>query len=86
VLLSSWTPSTPAGIPDCCTPTPTHYHCHLDCDLNKAGETLTITLHEVHHDSSHDLGEDPGLQKDGAQGRDKYCSLNTSTHLVMDGR
>ena len=34
---------------------------------NKAGETLTITLHEVHHDSSHDLGEDPGLQKDGVE-------------------
>ncbi|NBO46880.1 MAG: endonuclease NucS [Actinobacteria bacterium] len=34
---------------------------------NKAGETLTITLHEVHHDSSHELGEDPGLQKDGVE-------------------
>ena len=34
---------------------------------NKAGETLTITLHAVHHDSSHELGEDPGLQKDGVE-------------------
>ena len=34
---------------------------------NPAGETLRITLHEVHHDSSHDLGADPGLVKDGVE-------------------
>ena len=34
---------------------------------NPAGETLRITLHEVHHDSTHDLGEDPGLVKDGVE-------------------
>ena len=34
---------------------------------NKAGETLTIRLHEVHHDSHHDLGIDPGLVKDGVE-------------------
>ena len=34
---------------------------------NKAGETLTITVHEVHHDSAHELGDDPGLQKDGVE-------------------
>lgn len=34
---------------------------------NKAGETLTITLHEVLHDSDHDLGVDPGLVKDGVE-------------------
>ena len=34
---------------------------------NKAGEKLIITLHEVHHDSSHELGVDPGLQKDGVE-------------------
>lgn len=34
---------------------------------NPAGETLRITLHEVHHDSSHELGEDPGLVKDGVE-------------------
>lgn len=34
---------------------------------NPAGEMLRITLHEVHHDSSHDLGEDPGLVKDGVE-------------------
>jgi RecB family endonuclease NucS len=34
---------------------------------NKAGEKLIITLHDVHHDSSHELGIDPGLQKDGVE-------------------
>jgi RecB family endonuclease NucS len=31
------------------------------------GETLTIHLEEVLHDSSHELGEDPGLRKDGVE-------------------
>ncbi len=31
------------------------------------GEQLTITLHEVISDSNHDLGSDPGLQKDGVE-------------------
>ncbi len=31
------------------------------------GETLTITLVEVLHDSAHELGIDPGLQKDGVE-------------------
>jgi len=35
--------------------------------VNKAGEELRITLDEVIHDSSHDLGVDPGLQKDGVE-------------------
>lgn len=34
---------------------------------NKAGERLVITLDEVLHDSSHDLGADPGLVKDGVE-------------------
>jgi len=34
---------------------------------NKAGERLMITILEVEHDSSHDLGIDPGLQKDGVE-------------------
>jgi endonuclease len=33
----------------------------------KGGETLTITLHEVLSDSSHELGVDPGLWKDGVE-------------------
>jgi RecB family endonuclease NucS len=31
------------------------------------GETLTITIEEVHADVVHDLGVDPGLQKDGVE-------------------
>jgi endonuclease len=34
---------------------------------NKAGEQLVITLEEVHSDSSHHLGIDPGLVKDGVE-------------------
>lgn len=34
---------------------------------NRAGERLVITLHEVHHDSEHELGPDPGLVKDGVE-------------------
>jgi endonuclease len=34
---------------------------------NKAGEELVITLEEIVHDSSHELGVDPGLQKDGVE-------------------
>ncbi|MEV4613355.1 endonuclease NucS [Kitasatospora sp. NPDC049258] len=34
---------------------------------NKAGEKLIITLEEVLHDSSHELGVDPGLVKDGVE-------------------
>jgi len=34
---------------------------------NPRGEKLTITLLEVLSDSSHDLGDDPGLSKDGVE-------------------
>jgi RecB family endonuclease NucS len=34
---------------------------------NKAGEQLLITVEEVLHDSSHALGVDPGLVKDGVE-------------------
>ncbi|MCX2949842.1 endonuclease NucS [Lentzea sp. NEAU-D7] len=34
---------------------------------NKAGEKLIITLDEVMHDSKHELGPEPGLQKDGVE-------------------
>ncbi len=35
--------------------------------VNKAGEKLIITMDEVLHDSSHELGVDPGLIKDGVE-------------------
>ena len=34
---------------------------------NKSGEQLRITIEEVEHDSSHELGTDPGLVKDGVE-------------------
>ncbi|MFV0256939.1 MAG: endonuclease NucS [Acidimicrobiales bacterium] len=34
---------------------------------NPKGETLTIALHEVYSDVAHDLGDDPGLLKDGVE-------------------
>jgi RecB family endonuclease NucS len=34
---------------------------------NPKGETLEITLHEVLHDTKVELGEDPGLEKDGVE-------------------
>ncbi|MXG91876.1 endonuclease NucS [Nocardioides flavescens] len=33
----------------------------------KDGDTLRILLEDVQHDSSHELGVDPGLQKDGVE-------------------
>jgi RecB family endonuclease NucS len=33
----------------------------------KTGDSLRILIEEVLHDSSHDLGVDPGLQKDGVE-------------------
>jgi len=35
--------------------------------VNKAGEILTITVHEIHADYEHQLGLDPGLIKDGVE-------------------
>jgi RecB family endonuclease NucS len=34
---------------------------------NKGGEKLAITIEEILSDSAHDLGVDPGLQKDGVE-------------------
>ncbi len=34
---------------------------------SKGDDTLRILLEEIHHDSSHDLGVDPGLRKDGVE-------------------
>jgi RecB family endonuclease NucS len=34
---------------------------------SKTDDTLRILIEEIHHDSSHELGIDPGLQKDGVE-------------------
>jgi RecB family endonuclease NucS len=36
---------------------------------NRKGESLTILIEETLLDTTHDLGDDPGLQKDGAEAR-----------------
>src|SRR3954468_18516856 len=35
--------------------------------IHNAREQLIITIDEVQHDHSHELGVDPGLQKDGVE-------------------
>ncbi|HWJ81343.1 MAG TPA: endonuclease NucS [Nocardioides sp.] len=34
---------------------------------SKSDDTLRILIEEIHHDSTHELGIDPGLQKDGVE-------------------
>jgi RecB family endonuclease NucS len=51
---------------------------------NPKGETLTITLHEVLADSAHELGDDPGLQKDGVEAHLQVL-LAASPHAIEDG-
>ena len=42
---------------------------------NKAGEQLILTIESVLHDHSHELGLDPGLQKDGVEAELQRLSL-----------
>ena len=49
---------------------------------NKADETLTITLEEIQHDSSHELGVDPGLVKDGVEA---HLQQLLAQHVTMLG-
>jgi RecB family endonuclease NucS len=51
---------------------------------NKAGEQLVVTLHEVLHDSSHELGVDPGLVKDGVEAHLQKL-LAEHIHTLGDG-
>ena len=51
---------------------------------NPKSETLTITLHEVISDVSAELGEDPGLQKDGVEAHLQEL-LAASPHAIEDG-
>jgi RecB family endonuclease NucS len=51
---------------------------------NPKDETLTITLHEVLSDDRHDLGDDPGLQKDGVEAHLQEL-LAASPHSIEDG-
>ncbi|MCP3990470.1 MAG: endonuclease NucS [Actinomycetia bacterium] len=48
---------------------------------NPKGETLTISLHAVLSDTTHDLGDDPGLQKDGVEAHLQELLSIEPTHL-----
>ena len=51
---------------------------------NPKGETLTIVLHEVFTDTAHDLGIDPGLQKEGVEA-ELQVLLSERTDLISAG-
>jgi endonuclease len=51
---------------------------------NPKNETLTITLHEVISDSAHELGDDPGLRKDGVEAHLQEL-LAASPAAIEDG-
>jgi RecB family endonuclease NucS len=46
------------------------------------GETLTIHLHEVVADTTHDLGVDPGLEKDGVEAHLQALLAEHPEHLA----
>jgi len=48
------------------------------------GDLLTITFHEIFSDTSHDLGVDPGLQKDGVEAHLQELLANDPTS-ISDG-
>ncbi len=50
----------------------------------KTSDMLVISIHEILHDSSHDLGIDPGLQKDGVEA-DLQRLLAEQIDLLGDG-
>jgi RecB family endonuclease NucS len=59
---------------------------NVDCWIvrNPKGEQMTITFHEVLHDSAHELGEDPGLEKDGVE-KQLQELLAASPHVMEEG-
>ncbi|MBO9577358.1 MAG: DUF91 domain-containing protein, partial [Microbacteriaceae bacterium] len=50
----------------------------------KTADLLVISIHEVLHDSSHELGVDPGLQKDGVEA-DLQRLLAEQVELLGEG-
>lgn len=50
----------------------------------KTADLLVISIHEILHDSNHDLGIDPGLQKDGVEA-DLQKLLADQIELAGDG-
>jgi hypothetical protein len=52
--------------------------------VSKGGEELRITIEEVLHDSSHQLGTDPGLVKDGVEAHLQEL-LAAQPHILGEG-
>jgi endonuclease len=52
--------------------------------LSKTGEELLITIEDVLHDSTHELGVDPGLVKDGVEAHLQQL-LAAQVHLLGEG-
>jgi len=50
----------------------------------KTADLLVISIHEILHDSTHDLGVDPGLQKDGVEA-DLQRLLAEQIHRLGEG-
>ncbi|GGD27266.1 endonuclease NucS [Microbacterium faecale] len=50
----------------------------------KSGDALTVRLHEIIHDTTHDLGVDPGLIKDGVES-DLQRLLAEQVDLISEG-
>jgi endonuclease len=51
---------------------------------NRAGETMTISIEDVLHDSQHQLGLDPGLVKDGVE-KHLQALLADRCHAIRPG-
>jgi len=52
--------------------------------ISRGGEELRITIEDVLHDSTHELGVDPGLQKDGVEAHLQEL-LAAQVHLLGPG-
>lgn len=52
--------------------------------INPKGEQLTITFEEIHSDTAHELGVDPGLSKDGVEAHLQEL-LAANTTALGDG-
>jgi RecB family endonuclease NucS len=50
----------------------------------KTADMLVVSIHDIEHDSAHDLGVDPGLQKDGVEAHLQKL-LAEQIHLLGDG-
>ncbi|RWZ67931.1 endonuclease NucS [Labedella populi] len=51
---------------------------------SKTADMLIVSIHDIEHDSAHDLGVDPGLQKDGVEAHLQKL-LAEQIHLLGDG-